>query len=796
MGKVPQVAEVLILRRSRLLTEPFDYAVPEELQEVLRPGVLVRVPLARSEALGLVISLKEASSYPRLKPILEVLIGAPGLKPYQLELLLWISEYYLQSPGAVSSLFFPVGFSNALDRKISLLSRDAPPELYDFLVKTGGSASYKKIEQAWGQSKARRMVREALEKDAVRVYWSLKLPSFKPRLEYEIYLADVEAAEKLKKATRSARIRAFLSEMMVAKFMSFIEAKEEFGLRLSELKRVESSGAVRLVERIASRVKTPEIKVFDGEVELTGEQKKAAATIKRAIKDNKGQEFLLFGPTGSGKTEVYLQAVAEALKLGFQVIYLVPEISLTPQSYTRIEKRFPGQVAIFHSGLKQGERLDEWFQVEQGLKNIVVGARSALFTPVKKPGLIIIDEEHDSSYRQENSPVYDARRVARKLAEITGAVVVYGSATPSVERFYEAEKGKIKLLELTERVSGSMPEVITVDLRKEKKLLTETLKKELLETIEQGGKALLFLNRRGFSVVEVCRSCGYLAACPRCSVFLRYHRDVNKIVCHYCGYSRLPDRKCPECGSDKVELKGRGIQQLEAELDKFLENRAKIVRLDSDVSRQGKAKGNLFEFVSGKASVLIGTQMIAKGLHLPEITFAAAVNADVGLDLPDFRAEERTFQLIVQFIGRAGRGSRKGKVLIQTWQPERGIIRLAINNDYRSFYAEELELRKLNNLPPFSFLIRILVSSKEKDQAVKAAESIYGQLKDARIKNLKISPPVPAPLYKLHGRYRIQILIKCEEEPSAEFLDWLRKKTAVSAAGVRILTEVDPVFVF
>jgi len=796
MEQVPQVAEVLILRRSRLLSEPFDYAVPEELMEGLRPGILVRVPLAKSEALGLVIRLKETSCCPRLKPILEVLNGAPGLMPYQIQLLLWIAEYYLESPGAASSLFFPVGFSNALDRKVTLLSRDAPAELYDLLLKAGGSISYKRIEQAFGKSKARKIIKEAVAKDAIRIYWSLKLPPLKPRLEYEIYLVDIEAAEKLKKATRATRIRAFLSEIMSAKFMSFVEAKEEYGLSLSDLKKVESSGAIRLVERIASRVVAPEIKIFDREVMLTEEQKKAVAVIKKAIKENKGQEFLLFGPTGSGKTEIYLQAVADALKLGYQVIYLVPEISLTPQSYTRIEKRFPGQVAIFHSGLKPGERLDEWFQVEQGLKSIVVGARSAIFMPVKNPGLIIIDEEHDSSYRQENSPVYDARRVARKLAELTGAVVVYGSATPSIERFYEAETGKIKLLELTRRVSGSMPEVITVDLRKEKKLLTERLKKELVETIKHGEKALLFLNRRGFSVVEVCRNCGYLAACPRCTVFLRYHRDVDKLVCHYCGYSRFPDDTCPECGSDKVELKGRGIQQLEADLDRLLKDMAKIVRLDSDVNRLGKARGNLFEFVSGKAQVLVGTQMIAKGLHLPEITFAAAVNADVGLDLPDFRAEERTFQLIVQLIGRAGRGSKKGRVIVQTWQPERGVIKLAIKGDYRSFYVEELKLRKLNCLPPYSFLIRILISSKKEDDAVREAERIYRRLNETRSGDVKISPPVPAPLYKLHGRYRIQILIRCLEEPSAEILGWLRKETIRNSKGLRVLTEVDPVFVF
>jgi primosomal protein N' (replication factor Y) len=795
MKRVPRVAEVLILRKARLLAEPFDYEVPSSFFNTIKQGNLVRVPLGRSEALGLVLRLKESSTQLKLKSIIEVLSGAPELKPYQLDLLMWLSAYYLESPGAVSTLFFPVGFPRALEKRVSILSRDAPRELYDLLIKAGGTASYKKLEQTFGVNRARRLLKEAVERDAVKVYWTLKLPPLKPKLKYEIYFADLDSAEKLERSTRSLRIRAFLQEIKTEGVISFEEAKEEFGLNLAILRKLESAGAVKLVERIVSRVNPPRVETFDQSIELTPEQKKAVAILKKAIKSQKGEEFLLFGPTGSGKTEVYLQAAAEALSIGYQVIYLVPEISLTPQTYSRIEKRFPGQVAIFHSGLKSTERLDEWFHVERGLKNIVVGARSALFLPLKRPGLIIIDEEHDTSYRQESSPVYDARRVAREIARLTGAVVVYGSATPSLERFFEAEQQKIGLLELSVRVSGKTPEVTVVNLRKEKKLLSDTLKKELLDTIAKGGQVLLFLNRRGYSVVEICKSCGYLAICPRCTVFLRYHKDVERIVCHYCGYSRHPDKNCPECGSEEIELKGRGIQQVEADLEEFLGQKAEIVRLDSDITRSGKSRKNLLEFISGKAQVLIGTQMITKGFHLPGVVLAAAINADVGLNLPDFRAGERTFQLIVQLMGRAGRGEEKGKVIVQTWQPERAVIKQAVAGDYRGFYLEELMLRRLNELPPFTFLIRILVMSKVETEAMKTAEKIYELLQKEFSQFFKVTPPLPAPLYKLHGRYRIQILLKSMSEPEKEVLDLLKKKTAPKFKGTRVIIEVDPVFV-
>jgi primosomal protein N' (replication factor Y) len=786
------VAEVLILRRAKMLAEPFDYLIPPLFVEECRPGKIVRVPLGRSEAVGVVIRTKQRSRFENLKNIIEVLSSAPSLKDYQIDLLSWLSSYYVESPGSVISLFLPAGFSASLEKHVALLTSEVSPELYQFLVGNGGSAPYRAVESYLGRAKAAHLLREALKNEAVRIYWVLKKKGVKPKVTYEIFLAGSEEFELVLRRTRSKRLKAFLKELESRGFLTLEEASSDFSVSLSELKKLEGIGAIRLVERYVSRLDTATVETYDREVELNEHQKRALEEIEKSIERNEGKEFLLYGPTGSGKTEVYLRAARHARRLGYGVIYLVPEISLTPQTYSRVERVFGAETAVFHSGLKASERMDEWVQVEQGLKKVVVGARSALFVPMSNPGLIIIDEEHDSSYRQDSSPIYDARRVARKLAELTGCTVIYGSATPSIERYYEAKTGRIKLLKLPERVSGRRPEVEVIDLRKEKSLFSTRLKEELKNTVESGEKAIIFLNRRGYAVVEVCDSCGYLATCPRCSVYLRYHQDIKKLLCHYCGYSKPPDSACPSCSDNRIRLKGRGIQKVEAEIRDLFEDRVKVLRVDSDVAREGKVRNRLFDFYSKEPSVLVGTQMIAKGLHLPQITLVGIINADVGLQLPDFRAEERTFQLIVQVMGRAGRGEKGGKVLIQTWQPERSVINYAAREDLEGFYDYELKLREANGLPPFKHIVRILVSSREEQSAVITASEIEKRIRNELIGSIEIHGPFPAPLYLLNRRYRIQIILKSDNEPAFEILGKIRKAASLKVKDVRVSIEVDP----
>lgn len=792
--EAPPVAEVLVLRRARQLAEPFDYEIPEDLSGQIKPGSLVRIPLGNSEAIGVVTRLKDSSEYRNLKKITELMTKTPALMNYQVELFQWMSSFYLESPGSVISLFFPPGYLTSLKKTVSLISSDMYPDLYLFLLEKGGSAYYQEIEHRFGREKAKKLTADAIKRSSVSVYWTAVTGRTKPHVSYEIAIADRDALNELIRVSKSRRIRALLRALIQEGSLNYELAKAEFNTGLNELKKLALTGAIALNEVFSSRLNQPAISAAEEDVVLNEFQKNALKEIKQAILHNSGEEFLLFGPTGSGKTEIYLKAAEFAFAQGLGVIYLVPEISLTPQTYSRVEKRFGNLTAVFHSGLKSGERLDEWVHIQRGLKRVVVGARSALFVPMENPGLIIIDEEHDGSYYQSSSPVYDARRVARKIAETTGAVVIYGSATPSVEKIWEARRGVIKLLELPERVSGEYPEIKVIDLKKEKALISEVMKQEIIRCIENREKALIFLNRRGYAVVEVCSDCGYLATCPRCTIYLRYHRDADSLTCHYCGYSRNPDRVCPECGSEKIEMKGRGIQKVEAELNELVKGKAKVLRVDSDVAREGKARKNMVDFFSEESAVLVGTQMITKGLHLPEITFVGVVNADVGLQLPDFRSEERTFQTLVQVVGRAGRGEKRGKVIIQSWQPDRDVIRYVVSGDYKSFYRHEIELRRTNNLPPFSFLIRVLLHASDESRLLEAAKEIEEKLQNlSHGIDFEYSGPFPAPLYRLHGKYRLHALIKFPSEPSIDALEKLRKGLIIKTKAVKLKIEIAPV---
>lgn len=793
--RAQQVAEVYILRTARSLVEPFDYLVPASLKHAVVPGRFVRVPFGKSEAIGLVSALKPESAYSELKEIIEVIEKGPSLPDHAVQLAKWMADYYIQSFYACLSLYLPENFQGKLVKLIKLVDSSNPDRLTDFLLKHSGSAPYRAIEAEFGRSEAARLVREAQEKGAVAVYWVVPRPGVRPKKAADIHVADRGAFEAALKRSRSRAVKAFLEELSRRGVVSYEEARETFGLTMAKIKQLAGIGAVYVEERLVSRASHQGVEVKDAEVVLTEAQRDALNAINSAIERHRGEEFLLFGVTGSGKTEVYLRAASKALELGYQVIYLVPEISLTPQTVTRIERHFGCSAAVFHSGMTRAQRLDEWVQVQQGLKKVAVGPRSALFLPFENPGLIIVDEEHEDSYKQDSPPYYDARRAARQLASITGAVVVYGSATPSVERMFEARAQKIKLYELPERLSGSPPQVELVDMKKEKGALSQRLKEEITATLKRREKVLLFLNRRGYAVIETCRDCGYVAQCRFCSVSLRYHRDEKKLICHYCGYSRQPDKACPECGSEKIRLQGTGTQKLEEELKELVgPTGAEVIRLDSDVARREGVRSRLIEFLKEGPSVLVGTQMIARGLHIPEVTLVGVVNADVGLLLPDFRAEERTYQLITQVIGRAGRGERTGRVIVQSRDPGRGVIQAAVGGDYDSFYRSEIDMRQLYHYPPFSSLIRVLIHSSTEEKAVTTAEEIREEIeKSGLLEKAEMRGPVPAPFYRLRSRFRIHIILKFAQPPEHEQREQLRRITAKKRKDVTIVVDVDPV---
>jgi primosomal protein N' (replication factor Y) (superfamily II helicase) len=517
--------------------------------------------------------------------------------------------------------------------------------------------------------------------------------------------------------------------------------------------------------------------------ELTTAQSDAIARIVAAL-DGGGGHLLLHGPTGSGKTEVYLQACASALERGRGAIVLVPEIALTPQTVGRFGARFGGSVAVLHSGLSEAERRDERERIASGEARVVVGARSAIFAPVHDLGLIVVDEEHDASFKQESDPRYDARTVAAKRAALEGAVAVYGSATPRVESWARLER-----LELPTRIGAPLPSVRLVDLRREAGYpLSAPLLAELAAVEERGGRAILLLNRRGISGAIHCRSCGSTRRCRSCDIALTLHAD-GRLHCHHCGYSTVLPRKCPECGSVELARIGAGTQRLEAELERKVPGLERI-RLDADTaSRPGALREALERFAAARAAALIGTQMVAKGHHFPGVSVAAVVDADAGLSFPDFRSEERTFQLVTQLAGRSGRDA-PGKVIIQTFQPDAVPFTYAVRHDVAGFLARELARREELDYPPFHNLVSLVVSGPDQENPLRALGELRAQLGLPGVRLLG-----PAPLLRLRGRYRAQLLAKTTS-PRA-FASQAAALLAVAAPAMRrdglaAVVDVDP----
>jgi primosomal protein N' (replication factor Y) len=526
---------------------------------------------------------------------------------------------------------------------------------------------------------------------------------------------------------------------------------------------------------------------------LTDEQKNALQGIETAIDQKKTETFLLYGVTGSGKTEVYMRAIAKVLELGRSAIVLVPEIALTPQMVERFEERFPGQVAVLHSDLTLKQRREAWEAVAREEKKIVLGARSALFAPVRDIGIIVIDEEYEHSYKQDKSPRYHARETALKLADLHSAVVILGSATPALETFFKAEQGEYRKLTLSQRVEKRpLPEVEIVDMRREKGCtLSVKLREELQKTLAAGEKAILFLNRRGYFTFIMCQACGFGIECPTCSVALNYQSSDKKLHCNHCGYSQDPARSCPRCNSLSLRYFGTGTQRIENEVTQVFPE-AKILRYDRDtVSKRGAHEAFFAAFAKGAANVLIGTQMVAKGLDIAHVTLVGVISADTGLKFPDFRAAEHTFQLLTQVAGRAGRHHLPGKVIIQSFTPEHYAIQAAAKHDYEGFYRQELVHRQELNYPPFSKLISLVIAGKNSAQAAKIADDLAQCLKDCLADG--ILGPAAAVLSKLRGEYRYRILIK---GPDLEVMRQAIRDTLTESmipSDVKVVVDVEPV---
>ncbi len=768
----------------------FSYAIPVGLS--IEVGQAVWVPFGDKLLQGVVLELARYPSVEETREIAGVIEPRPLLSPSQVLLARWISDYYLSSLFDAVALMLPPGFERRVvtficptshEYDASSLTRQQRQVLE--LVRQRGRVGLPELEKNYGAGQARLITSQLVGRGlAVRSY-DLERVRVKPKVVSYLHLvvgaeeARQEAARLRSRASKQASLLDFLSRMLQP--VPLAEARRSVGCSASVVEAVVGRGLVELQqvevrrEPISYQGITP-----SHPLALTLAQESAFRSVQSGLQQVVGHSspavFLLHGVTGSGKTEIYLQALAEVVKLGKRGIVLVPEISLTTQTIERFASRFPHRVAVLHSKLSLGEQFDEWQRIRNGEFDVVIGSRSAIFAPQPDLGLVVIDEEHEWTYKQDKSPRYHSRDVAIKLAELAGAVVILGSATPDVESFYRSQKGDYHLLQLPERLTPSegspLPQVEVVDLREELKagnrgLFSRSLLQATTRAVAGEEQVILFLNRRGAATFVQCRSCGFVLRCKRCEVTLTYHLAEDVLVCHQCNYKISVPRVCPRCSSRQIKLLGIGTQKLEQEASHVFP-RAKLLRWDTDVTRHKYSHQEILgKFRSHEADILIGTQMIAKGLDLPLVTLVGVVSADTGLNLPDFRAGERIFQLMSQVAGRAGRGALGGKVIIQTYSPEHYAIRAAAKHDYALFYSKEIAYRRQLRNPPFAQLARLVYTHTNDALCQREAERMKRLLIEKRdsegIASLGLIGPAPAFIHRLRGRFRWQLILRGSE---------------------------------
>ena len=741
-----QVVRVLVDGASGL---EFDYSIPDKIKNMVVVGSRIRVPLRNRASTGTVVAFISSDelgvAVSKIKPIIDLIAEKPILTSGLIDLGRWISDYYLAPMESVMR---------------SLIPESVRGENHDFK----------------------------------------KLLFVKLKREF----TDEEFELLSKKAPKQAKILQEIRDNKLPVPLSRLGQ----GAR-SSIDSLDKKGFVQVSQEVSKRDPHAEDKFIPSKpLTLTKPQKGCLEKIIHATKDPvNSKPLLLHGVTGSGKTEVYLQAIFSVIEKGQTALVLVPEISLTPQTVARFKRRFAhiqDQVAVLHSHLSGGERFDEWHKIVEGNAKIVIGARSALFAPLKKLGLIVVDEEHEGSYKQDSSPRYHARDVAVVRAKIEGCSVVLGSATPSLESIHNTKIGKYELIELKERVDNcSLPLIRIIDLKNESRnlskaggpaIISERLRSAINDRLKKGEQTILFLNRRGFATSLSCPSCGHVCGCPECSVSLTFHRKEEKLICHMCGYQRVAPKKCPECKDPAIRFAGFGTEKVEEVLGKVFPS-ARIARVDTDtMSRKGALRKTLGDFKAVKLDILVGTQMIAKGLHFPNVTLVGILNADIGLHIPDFRSGERTFQLLTQVAGRAGRGEMEGEVLIQTFTPHSPSVQFARHHDYEGFSDQELEFRKSFSYPPFSHCIILTCRSMNSSLAEFTLQTLHKRL----LKNLPdyilLGEPLPSPLSKAAGQFRFQLMLRSESPRSmSQYIKSIIVDLAIPDE-VYLAIDVDPLY--
>ncbi|EID21397.1 primosomal protein N' [Streptococcus anginosus] len=775
-----QIAKVIVDVPLMQTDKPYSYAVPKEFSTMLEIGMRVHVPFGKANRLiqGIVVELEEETTT-ELKEIVEVLDFTPVLNEEQLwlaeELRKSVFSYKISILKAMLPGFLNSSYDKILHAQLSLNEEDRLL-IFGNVDQQHFSSLDKEL-----QAKVMRLTRQG----AIQLeYQAIDQKHIKTEKWYRV---DHEVLGQLvipNRAKKKQVLREVLQDQTGIHLLA--DLKENFSREV--IHYFIEQAALQIVEKEVSRSEAYFENISASSALVLNEEQEAAAQAITQQIGHDGKPFLLEGVTGSGKTEVYLQIIQEALSYGKTAIMLVPEISLTPQVTNRFISRFGKKVAILHSGLSNGERYDEWRKVERGAAQVVVGARSAIFAPLKNIGAIIIDEEHEASYKQDSNPRYHARDVALLRAKYNQAVLVLGSATPSLESRARAGKGVYHFLQLTKRAKpqAQIPEVEIVDFRdyigqNEASNFTPVLLEAIQDKIDRKEQVVLMLNRRGYSSFVMCRECGTVDTCPNCDISLTLHMDTKSMNCHYCGFSKGIPHSCPNCSSRSIRYYGTGTQKAYDELAEAFPQ-ARILRMDVDTTRKkGSHEQILKEFGEGRADILLGTQMIAKGLDFPNVTLVGVLNADTALNLPDFRSSERTFQLLTQVAGRAGRAEKEGHVIIQSYNPKHYAITFAKNQDYEGFYAYEMSIRKQLAYPPYYFTVGLTLSHKIEAEVVKKSYEVLNMIRSGLSDKVQILGPTPKPIARTHNLYHYQLIIKYRFEEHLQdvlnqILDWTQEK--------------------
>ncbi|RHW39700.1 primosomal protein N' [Lysinibacillus yapensis] len=801
------VAEVIVDVAAYPVDRPFDYLVAPEMAAIIEVGSRVKVPFGPRNVLGFVVAIKDNTdiSMNKIKPVAQLLDIEPVLTHEMLELAKWLKQETICYEIDALQAMLPSAL-RAKYEKIATLQTEIeflPPALQE-VFRTSHKINVKVFEK----NNLLNELKQALNDKHISIENIVKQKGkVKEIRKVEILDDSIKLSEIVDGISNRAKKQKQLVLWMQnhqGEIMDPNVIYKEAGVSPQVLQAVVELGAASFIQQEVYRDPfTKEVKRTNF-LNLTDEQDIALNKITAAINEKRPETFLLHGVTGSGKTEIYLQTIAKVLAEGKEAIVLVPEISLTPQITERFRSRFGELVAVMHSGLSVGEKYDEWRKVHEGKVKVVVGARSAIFAPFENVGVIILDEEHESTYKQEDSPRYHARDVAIWRSQYHHCPVILGSATPSLESFARAKKNVYTLISLKERaLKQSLPTVEIVDMREELKkgnrsMFSMDLAESIQTRLDRQEQIVLFLNRRGYSSFVLCRDCGTVLQCENCDISLTYHRSNEKCKCHYCGYEIHVPKTCPQCQSDHIRFFGTGTQKVEEEIAKLFPQ-ARVLRMDVDTTKtKGSHEQILEAFGEGQADILLGTQMIAKGLDYPNITLVGVLSADTSLHLPDFRAAEKTFQLLTQVSGRAGRHNKPGEVFIQTYTPEHYAIELSKAQNYEPFYEREMHMRHQAGYPPYYYLALIQVSHEDvlmaADYAGKAVDWLRSQLSS----NISIIGPTASGISRLQNRYRYQCLIKYKIEPELiptlmQLIkiyrsDWIKK-------GILLTVDLDPTMI-